>query len=377
MKPFAMAAAWLAIAAVSWAAVPGTAAEPEGQLGQILKRAQQFQELQITDEEEQKIGAAVSEKVRVRYGVVQDPAVHRYVSLVGTVLAQASSRPNIPYRFIVLDTDGVNAFAAPGGFIHITRGALGLMTNEAELADVIAHELIHVTHKHTIKAIQKGKLVQFSADETIGDRAVFNRLVDKTTELVLAGFGRAEEMESDREGLRLANQVGYDPKGLSAFLTRLTQRNKAASEKQGLFASHPEMQERLERIAKQIADEKLTSSATIEARYRRFVSYTAKPLAEIATIEAGSAGLTGGGTPKDPDSDKKTDDAPKKKGGFGLSSLLKPGGSERKSAEVVGSGASRGVDRERNAKGGANPAIVAVTLTAAEIAGFKKEGNLK
>ena len=377
MRPFAMAAAWLAIAAVSRAAVPGAATEREGQLGQILKRAQQFKELQITDEEEQKLGAAVSEKVRARYGVVQDPAVHRYVSLVGTVLAQASSRPNIPYRFIVLDTDGVNAFAAPGGYIHITRGALGLISNEAELADVIAHELIHVTNKHTIKAIRKGKLVQIGADETIGDRAVFNKLVDKTSELVLAGFGRAEELESDRDGLRLANQVGYDPKGLGAFLTRLTQRNKSASEKQGLFASHPEMQERLDRIAKQIADEKLTSSATIEARYRRFVSYTAKPQTEIATVQAGSAGLTGGGSSKDPDSDKKADDAPKKKGGFGIASLLKPGGSERKSAEVVGSGASRGVDRERNAKGGGNPAVVVVTLTVAEIAAFKKEGGLR
>ena len=375
MKAFAMATAWLAIAAVARADAPGPAAARAGQFDQILKRAQQFQDLRITDEEEQQIGAAVSERVRVRYGVVQDAAVHRYVSLVGTVLAQASSRPNIPYRFIVLDTDGVNAFAAPGGFIHITRGALGLMSNEAELADVIAHELIHVTNKHTIRAIQKGKAFQIGADETIGDRAVFNRLVDVTTEAVLAGFGRDEEMESDREGLRLANKVGYDPNGLSAFLVRLSERNKSTTQKQGLFASHPEMQERLNRIAKQIAAERLTANATVEARYRRFVSYTAKPLAEIAAVEAGTAGITGGG--KDSDSAKKTDEAPKKKGGFGLASLLKPAGSERKSAEVVGSGASRGVDRERNAKGGANPAIVVVTVTAADIAAFRKEGNLR
>jgi predicted Zn-dependent protease len=111
-----------------------------------IQRAQQLQEIQITDQEEQQIGAAVCEKVRVRYGVVQDPGVHRYVSLVGTVLARASSRPNLQYTFIVLDTDGVNAFAAPGGYIMITRGALGLIANEAELAGVLAHELIHVTN---------------------------------------------------------------------------------------------------------------------------------------------------------------------------------------------------------------------------------------
>lgn len=378
MRRFMWAAAWLAIVAVPAGAAPKGAADGAGQLDQILKRAQQFKDLQITDEEEEQLGAAVSERVRIRYGVVQDTNVHRYVSLVGTVLAQASSRPNIPYRFIVLDTDGVNAFAAPGGYIHITRGALGLISSEAELADVLAHELIHVTNKHTIKAIQKGKLVQIGADETLGNRAVFNRLVDKTTELVLAGFGRAEEMESDKEGLRLANKVGYDPHGLGAFLTRLQERNKSASEKQGLFASHPEMKDRLERIAKQITSEKLTASAALETRYRKFVSYTARPLAEIATIEAGSAGLTGSGAGKgkDAEADKKEEETQKKKGGFGIASLLKPGGSERKSAEVVGSGASRGVDRERDAKGGANPALVRVALAAADIEAFKKEGGL-
>ena len=68
----------------------------------------------------------------------------------------------------MLDTDGVNAFAAPGGFIHITRGALGLIGNEAELAGVLAHEITHVTEKHTIKAIQKSKMMQMGANETLG-----------------------------------------------------------------------------------------------------------------------------------------------------------------------------------------------------------------
>jgi predicted Zn-dependent protease len=133
------------------------AARAGGQIGGIVKRAQQFHDLQITDEDEQKIGAAVSEKIRERYGVVQDPAIHKYVTLVGSALAQHSERPQIAWKFIVLDTDGVNALAAPGGYVHITRGALSLMHNEAELADVLGHEIIHVTEKHTIRAIQKGK----------------------------------------------------------------------------------------------------------------------------------------------------------------------------------------------------------------------------
>lgn len=355
------------------AAPAGPASAP--QLQSILKRAQQARELVITENDEIRIGTAVSEKVRARYGVAQDASVHRYVTLVGAALAISSKRPNLPWTFIVLDTDGVNAFAAPGGFIHITRGALGLLNSEAELAGVLAHEITHVAEKHTIKAIQKGKMVQMGADETLGNQAVFSKLVEKTSELVMAGFGRAEELESDREGLRLASEVGYAPAGLGTFLQRLSDRNKSATEKQGLFASHPEMQERLDLLAKQVAAQKLTGTATLEARYHKFISYKPRPQTEIAGVEAGSAGLAGGSKADKPKDEEKKD-TPKKKG-FGLGSLLKPTGSESKSAEVTGSGASRGVDTERNAKGGSNPALVVVNIQMADINAFKKEGNLR
>ena len=358
------------------AAPAGAGGGDARQLQSILKRAQQARDLVITEGDEIRLGQAVSDKVRARYGVVQDGAVHRYVTLVGIVLAISSSRPGLPWKFIVLDTDGVNAFAAPGGFIHITRGALALLGSEAELAGVLAHEIIHVTEKHTVKAIQKGKMVQMGAEETLGNQSVFNKLVEKTSELVMAGFGRAEELEADRAGLRLSNQVGYAPAGLEAFLQRLSDRNKAATEKQGLFASHPEMKERLDLLAKQVAAEKLASAATLELRYRKFITFKPKAQTDIAAVEAGSAGLAGGSKSNKSAKEEEKTEAPKKKG-FGLGSLLKPTGTEAKSAEVTGSGASRGVDTERNAKGGSNPAIVVVNVQMADIDAFKKEGNLK
>ena len=346
-----------------------------GQLGQILKRAQQFKDVEISDDEEQQLGQAVSERIRKRYGVVQDPAIHKYVTLLGSVLAQASTRPNLAWRFIVLDTDGVNALAAPGGYIHVTRGALSLMKSEAELAGVLGHEIIHVTEKHTIRAIQKGKLVQMGADETLsGNKALFGKLVDKATDVVMAGFGRGEELESDSKGVVLAIKVGYEPHGLPAFLSTLLDRNKNSTQKQGLFASHPEMQERLDKLASIIKTQKLAGTATVVARFKQNVTYTPVPLASVATVAAGpgSAGLTSGETKPAPPPEE-----PKKKKGFGLGSLTKSNaGSEKESAEVTGSGASRGVDTERSAKGGANPAPVAVKVTAAEITSFKKDGQL-
>ncbi|HEX7087268.1 MAG TPA: M48 family metalloprotease [Vicinamibacterales bacterium] len=373
-----MGAPMLALLLVAGTAAPALAGDAAGQLGSIIKRGQQLRDIQMTDEEEQQLGAAVSERIRARYGVVQDPAIHTYVTLVGTLLAQASDRPDLDWRFIVLDTDGVNALAAPGGYIHITRGALSLMKDEAALAGVLGHEVIHVTEKHTIRAIQKGKTMQLAADETLGDRAVFNRLVDRATDVVMAGFGRSEELESDQKGVVLANTVGYQPAGLSRFLQTLADRNKASTEKQGLFASHPEMKERLEKLAKTIESKKLNAAADVQARFRSHVTYEPVPLTAIATVEEGSAGLAGGGSGGGKQEEQaKKEEEPKKKRGFGLARLTAPlTGGERRSAENTASTGSRGVDTERNARGGSNPAPVPVTVTAAELTAFRKEGGL-
>ena len=140
----------------------------------------------------------------------------KYVTLVGNVLAQASSRPDLDWEFIVLDTDGVNAFAAPGGIVHITRGALGLIKSEAELAGVLGHEIAHITEKHTVNAIKKNKAVKLATDEAGGSRERLHRrkLADAAYDnIVEQGFDRGDEDEADKEGVRLANKAGYAPGG--------------------------------------------------------------------------------------------------------------------------------------------------------------------
>jgi predicted Zn-dependent protease len=387
-----MSRATIAALVLTACAAPAAAQFPGAD--KVIKGATLLSDLSISAEQEREIGATVSQRIRERYGVVQDKAVHRYVALVGHALAQSSEKPALAWQFIVLDTDGVNAFAAPGGFIHVTRGALGLMKNEAELAGVLAHELIHVTEQHTIDAIKKGKLTEFGIDEGAArapggglSQLAISAFADKATELVLAGFGRGEEIESDTKGIALANKVGYAPTGLSAFLTRLEERNAGATQKQGLFASHPEMKERLDRLGKQVKSQKLAASATLEDRFAKHVSYTTPAQAEIATVEAGASGLTGGsGTAKGGSASTASsgsaaappaEQKPKKSGLMGLSAKSFGGGDDKKSAQVTGSGGSRGVDKERDAKGGPNPALVAVKIAPAEVAQFKQEGQLQ
>jgi hypothetical protein len=244
---------------------------------------------------------------------------------------------------------------------------------------VLGHEIIHVTEKHTLKALQKSKAVQMGASETLSSSStLLLQAVTATYEnIVEKGFGREEENESDEDGVALANRLGYAPAGLSGFLTRLKERNKDSKEKRGLFASHPEMESRLENIRKEIASEKMASTATLADRYKKFISYTPKPMTEIATVTPGSAGLTGDTAKTEPKKEEPKKEEPKKSGGFGLSKMLPTGGGEKQQAQVTGSGSARGVDPEKDSRGGTNPKPVPVKLASADIAAFKKEGGLK
>jgi predicted Zn-dependent protease len=342
-----------------------------GGLGGALKRVQQLDDLTFSEQEERQIGEDVSAKIRERFGVVQDSAIHKYVALVGTTLAKVSNRPNLAWTFVVLDTDGVNAFASPGGFVHITRGALALIRNEAELAGVLAHEIAHVTEKHTINAIQKNKMVQVGTNETLSDRAPFlDKVANRAYELVLENsFDRGDEMGADKVAVELTQKVRYAPGGLGDFLLALTERNKDQKEKNGLFASHPETKERIDTIKRVAASSK--SAALVEARYKASINYTPVDITSIAAVPDGSAGLTGSGSTP-PAQTKEDEAAAAKKKGFGVGALKQTVAPEKSSTQVAASGGARGVGPDRAAKGGGNPNLVATSVSAAELESFRK-----
>ena len=370
-------------ALVAYGVLATPAAAQFDKIGKGLAVAKKANDAIYTEAEKQQLGAEVSANIRKKFGVAQDPAVHRYVTLVGAVLARVSKKPDYSWRFIVLDTDAVNAFAAPGGYVHITKGCLALIANESELAGVLGHELTHVVEDHTIKALSKAGFVDTAASASGKGGEITAGLVNQVTSIALQGFGRGEELESDHDGLGLAAKAGYQPDGLRTFLQRLTDRNKNSSEKRGLFASHPAMQERLDKLAAQEKKEK-PSTVTLEARFKQFIAYKPVPQSQIATVAAGSSGLASGGSSSAPKADKKADDKearkddekPKKKG-FGLGRIADSlGGGEKKSGQTVASGGARGLDPEVDAKGGPNPAVVSVTVSKADVDAFRKDGRL-
>ena len=263
---------------------------------------------------------------------MQDPACTATWRWSARALAQVSTRPDLPWTFIVLDTDAVNAFAAPGGYVHITRGALALIKNEAELAGVLGHEIIHVTEKHTIRAIQKSKAVQMGAAETLsGSAALMERAVTAIYDnIVERGFGRAEENESDEKGVALANKTGYAPNGLVGVP------DDAEGSQQGRRTRSAACSPRIRRcrsgsiaLTKQIAAQKLTATATVEPRYARSSRYKPVPHRDRdRRCRAPPAWPAATPRPKRRRPEEKKAEEPKK-GGFGLGKCCRPAAARR------------------------------------------------
>jgi predicted Zn-dependent protease len=357
------------------------AAPAYAQLGGLINKAQKvtdaknkYDDLNVTEQEERHLGEQVSSNLIDKYGVYQDKSVAKYVSLLGGVLAQQSSRPDVNWTFIVLDTEGVNAFAAPGGLIHVTRGLLGLVTNEAELAGVLGHEIAHVTAKHTVRSIQKSKGISIGSDQAGGGslkNAIIARMAERAYHLILDGeFSREDENESDKIGVQLANTLGYAPGGLVDVLKKLDARNSGRADRNGLFASHPAIKDRIARIEQQIAAQKLAGTSKGEARYAKTIHLDVKPIAEIATAVEGAGGLAGGDKDKAKEPAKKEE--PRKKGGL-LGRFTTSSSEQKQSSQTVASAGARGSFPDRDAQGGSNRGLVSAKVTPAELEAFKKE----
>ena len=205
---------------------------------------------EIEEPEEIAIGQDVASRLLGAAPLVPSPALQRYVNHVGRWLAAQSERPDLPWRFGVLDAPQLNAFAVPGGTIFITRGLLERMKSEAELAGVLAHEIVHVLRKHHLKAIQKGAQTSLAGDAlgaALKDRggAARDKLIALGTEVYSRGLDKSDELEADRLGVVIAARGGYDAYGLPSVLQTLQAMNAEDSGLALMFKTHPAPGERL------------------------------------------------------------------------------------------------------------------------------------
>lgn len=214
--------------------------------------------------------------------LLDDARVQAYVNKVGLWVALQSDRPDLKWRFAVLDDADINAFAAPGGYVFITKGLLARLRNEAELAGVLAHEIGHVVATHHLIAIRKearvklaGMAIQAALDKSEEDAERLRALGRGAKLIYSRGLDRKDEHDADRIGVVLAARAGYDPYGLVTVLQTLERMNPAAGELGLLLKTHPKPGDRIVYLDKLMKGQ-LDSAADGElgeARFRRELAH--------------------------------------------------------------------------------------------------------
>jgi len=226
----------------------------------------------ISESQEITLGKQTDVEVRQQYGAYADPELSAYVQSIGQALVPHTHRPQLAYRFAVLDTPVVNAFAVPGGYIYVTRGILALMGSEAELAVVLGHELGHVNARHSVRRMSEMMLVQVglavgsALSETFAEVA---GLAGVGVQLLFLKYSRDDERQADALGVQYARKGVYNPGEMVAFFSSLGKLGDLSGGQAlpGFLSTHPLTSERIEKVRQMLTP----SDQTLEVKERPYL----------------------------------------------------------------------------------------------------------
>ncbi|HET8540459.1 MAG TPA: M48 family metallopeptidase [Anaeromyxobacter sp.] len=213
----------------------------------------------ISKEQEIALGKEGAAQVEQSIGRYPDPKVQAYVEAIGKKMAAASERPDLPWSFTVLDDPSVNAFALPGGPVFVTRGILGYMTSEAELASVLGHEIGHITARHSAEQLSKAQLAQLGLGVGMifsEDLRQYGQLAGVGLQLVFLKFGRDAERQADDLGFKYMVGQRYDPREMARVFRMLDRQTAQAGGGGRLpewLSTHPNPGGRAEKAADRAA----------------------------------------------------------------------------------------------------------------------------
>jgi beta-barrel assembly-enhancing protease len=246
------------------APVEATKAEPE---------KPEFNWKSPSREEEVALGREITGSILGAAPLVKDEALQQYVNKVGRWVASQSERADLPWKFGVIDSNDLNAFAAPGGYVLITKGLYQKLANEAQLAGVLGHEIAHVVKKHQLKVLQKQQLLNIGAGKLSDLLGKNDKLAKKAlgtgAEISARSLDKDAEFEADRMGLVLAYRAGYEAFGLPEVLQTIGHTSKNDSSVALLFKTHPSPDERLAKLADSVGGslDKAKAGKTLENRF--------------------------------------------------------------------------------------------------------------
>jgi predicted Zn-dependent protease len=245
----------------------------------------------LSESDEIALGRKTNKEVLQQYNVYENQSLQTYVQNIGNKVALKSHRNNLNYRFTVLDSKEVNAFALPGGYIYITRGLMAYLKSEAELAAVLGHEVGHVTARHSVRQYSANQLtslgVALGSIFIPGMNQASSQLAQLFGAALLRGYGREHELEADRLGAEYLARTGYNPQAMLEVISVLKnqevfEREVAASEGRepriyhGVFSTHPDSDTRLQEVigTAQTLTENTTSSNYVG--HEEYMSYMDK-----------------------------------------------------------------------------------------------------
>ncbi|MCP4352444.1 MAG: M48 family metalloprotease [Desulfobacterales bacterium] len=238
----------------------------------------------FTPEQEYYIGRTVGAVILNKYKPYKNEKANRFINVLGQTLARASDRPETfrGYHFMILDSNEINALAAPGGLIFITRGMLRCCNHEDAAAAVLAHEIGHVSLKHGLRAIKNSritsafKIIGIEAAKTFGGeelasltRTFEGAISDVTSTLIDNGYSRSFEREADKAAVSIMRRLGYNPSGLADMLSVMDKKLKPGG--LGFAKTHPSPVSRIANIKKNIGG--YTKVKIPTARQSRFMSF--------------------------------------------------------------------------------------------------------
>lgn len=225
----------------------------------------------FTDAQEVQLGKQFSREIEKELEIYSDPVVTAYIDQLGQHLANHSQRRNIIYHFKVVNTEVVNAFAVPGGYLYMNIGLIREAENESELAGVIGHEIGHVVGKHGVKQMTRQLGLAAVAQLALGeDQSKLEQMVaGLATNGVLTKYSRDAEREADMYAVQEMYDAGIDPEGMATFFEKLRNLQKSKPSKlQQLFSTHPLTTERITAVRSQIA--RLPRKSNLKKDSRRF-----------------------------------------------------------------------------------------------------------
>ncbi|MEM7112152.1 MAG: M48 family metalloprotease [Chloroflexota bacterium] len=218
----------------------------------------------LGDEQEVEIGRQTDLEIRAQYPVADDPEAMALITDIGWRIVPYSDRPDLPYSFTVLETDEINAFAVPGGYIYVTRGMLNFVGSNDELASVIAHEIAHVGRRHGARRVEVFTAAEFALELITGlsddmeqvyeDRAA-QIAAHMASQVLFSGWSRTQEFEADEYGVIYLAAAGYEPEAAVSALQRMhdTFDQEFGHPVEHLLDTHPPFSDRIRHVQETIA----------------------------------------------------------------------------------------------------------------------------